>query len=377
MKLCILSMQRVQNFGSLLQGYALKVLLEQLGHTVSFLDIEKNEVDDRLLDGKCHHFPEENDGRGILSKIKKLDRYTVNRLRMKGLSRLQNSKFERFRMTELEMKERSADAHYDCCVIGSDEVFNCMSGAPWGLTGQLFGDVKQADKVITYAASCGATKLEELPEAAAQRIRGAFENVSAFSVRDENTRHMVSHLTEKAVMVHFDPVFVGDFEEEMQKAALPRELPRKYCIVYSYYNRISRKEEIRAIKGFCKAHGLEIVTVGAPQMWVKKHLVLEPFAMLRVFQNADFVITDTFHGTLFSAKYAQRFAVMVRPSNENKLADLIGRLELDAHRLTSFDQLETVYGRGNDVGRIAALTEAERNRSLRYLRDSLEIGEKK
>lgn len=48
MKVCILSMQRVGNMGSLLQSYALKTTIERLGHQVEFIDIEKREDERRV-----------------------------------------------------------------------------------------------------------------------------------------------------------------------------------------------------------------------------------------------------------------------------------------------------------------------------------------
>ena len=41
MKICILSMQKVNNYGSVLQAYSLKKNIENLGHTVDFIDIKK------------------------------------------------------------------------------------------------------------------------------------------------------------------------------------------------------------------------------------------------------------------------------------------------------------------------------------------------
>lgn len=50
---------------------------------------------------------------------------------------------------------------------------------------------------------------------------------------------------------------------------------------------------------------MEIISIGAPQMWISKHMVLTPFETLVAFKHAEFVVTDTFHGTIFSAKYAK------------------------------------------------------------------------
>lgn len=346
--------------------------LEELGHSVAFLDIERNEADDQLLGTiRSNRSVFDFCSSKIFAKLKKLDRYTRNRLKNRWRNKQQAHKMEQFRQTALDIEDSANYERYDCCVIGSDEVFNCMSSAKWGFTSQLFGDVRQADRVITYAASSGATVLEELPEAVAGRIKEAFAKVSAFSVRDRNTRRMVSALTEKPVEEHLDPVLVGDFYEEICGSDLPEGLPEKYCVIYSYYNRIHKPEEIRAIQSFCEKHDMQIVTAGAPQMWVKQHLVLEPFEVLRLFQNAEFVVTDTFHGTIFSAKYTRRFATMTRASNENKLSDLIERLGIQSHRVTSFAQLETAYTQEHDPNRIADICAAERERTIRYLKENL------
>lgn len=370
MKSCILSMQRVENCGSLLQAYALKKILEQRGCSVSFLDIEKNAQDNQLRNKQELRFAENR--RGFLVKLSRLDRYAINRLRIKRLARKQDAIFEEFRQQVLGMNESANEERFDCCVIGSDEVFNGMAQTPWGFTSQLFGNVRQADRVITYAACCGATSYKDLPPAVEQRIREAFGRVSAFSVRDENTKRFVSCLTEKEPVIHFDPVVVGDFEQEIDSVTLPESLPKRYCVVYSYYNRVSDKSEIKAIKDFCCKHQLEIVALGAPQMWIKNYLPLHPFQMLKAFQNAEFVITDTFHGTIFSAKYSKGFATITRPSNENKLGDLIERLRLQAHRITSMDQLEEAFSSPNDPKETAVIAEQGYQRSLQYLKESMQ-----
>lgn len=368
MKVCILSMQRVPNFGSLLQSYALKSMLEKNGHTVEFIDIVPNSNDNSLLAGKQNVFLKEGERGGtFLSKLKKIDRYTLNRLRIKRRNQRQLELFEKFRFAELEIRQESNEKQYDCCVIGSDEVFNCLSGAAWGFTSQLFGNVDQADRVITYAASCGATVFENIPAAARQKIQEAFNRVEAFSVRDNNTYEFASRLTDCKIEQHLDPVLVYDFSAEVSHAKLPENLPKKYCVVYSYYNRFSEVEDINRIHDFCQKHNLELVSACSPQKWIRKHLALHPFSVFKVFQNAEFVITDTFHGTIFSAKYAKRFAVLLRDSNQNKLMDLVDRLKLHDHLMVTTCELEKAYGKKVDRYRIDDIISAERERSIRYL----------
>ena len=345
-KVCILSMQRVQNLGSLLQSYALKRMLEEQGCEVHFLDIEARPEDDVLLHGNTDHYESEMEkSSGFISKLKKIDRYTVNRLRIRKMADIQDRYFEEFRKDLLKITDADNSQHYDVCVIGSDEVFNCLTPSAWGFTTQLFGNVPQADQVITYAASCGATRFQNLNEETRAEIRSSFLNVSGFSVRDENTREFVDQLTEgRTIHTHFDPVWCWNFDEEISKESLPEGLPAKYCIVYSYYNRIHNPEEIQAIRSFCKERGLTPVAVGAPQMWLKNYSVGSVFQLLKVFQNAAFVITDTFHGTILSEKLNGRYAVLLRDSNRNKLSDLLKKIHAGEHLISDFTEINRVYG---------------------------------
>ena len=114
MKICILSMQRVNNFGSLLQSYALKTMLRQMGHQVAFLDIVPNQEDNALLEGSVEDFSKECDaGKGILTKLKKLDRYAINRLRIKLADRRQLQKFQQFRQNVLEIADNTAKLDFN------------------------------------------------------------------------------------------------------------------------------------------------------------------------------------------------------------------------------------------------------------------------
>lgn len=372
MKASILSMQRVQNLGSLLQAYSLQKMLKDLGCEVSFIDIQRIEEDNSLLGGKVEQFGYECCSRhGLIGKLKKFDRYAINRIRIKKLSNKQIELFEMFREDVLQIKKDDNDKNYDICVIGSDEVFNCASASPWGFTSQLFGNVKQANKIITYAACCGSTTYEKTPLAVREKISETLKKVSALSVRDMNTYDFVSKLTTKKIQHHMDPVVVGDFDDEIASCELPQELPKHYCIVYSYYNRFHKPEEIKEIKRFCEENKLELVTIGAPQMWIKNHLVVNPFQALKVFQYADFVITDTFHGTIFSAKYAKRLAILTRESNQNKLLDLIQKLGLEKHLMNSISELYKVCNLEIDKDKIKDIESAGRMKTVQYLKENL------
>ncbi len=370
MNICVLSMQRVPNFGSLLQGYALKSMLESLGHDVTFIDIEKRPEDDRLLENYRKEFSNEYKSKG--KKYRKIfNKYFFNKLATREQSKRQSELMSRFQSDVLKLEDGANAKRYDCCVIGSDEVFNALNNTEWGFTSQLFGNVAQADKVITYAASCGFTAYDELPQAAVDTVKDSFKRISHFSVRDANTFDFVKKAAGIGAPIHCDPVVMWDFTHEAGSEPDVKGLPEKYCIVYAYHDRINAEPEINAVKSLCKKENMKIISVGASQAWIKHHVAASPFQIPKLFSNAQFVVTDTFHGTIFAAKYSRKLAVIIRRSNENKLSDLMKKLEIEDHKVQSAEQLPTIYQKEHDLTRMREIEARERARTTEYLNGAL------
>jgi hypothetical protein len=196
--------------------------------------------------------------------------------------------------------------------------------------------------------------------------------MSSFSVRDENTFNLVKALMKRDAFIHLDPVLIGDFDAEMDSAKdIIKHFPRKYCLVYSYNARINKPDEINAILSFCMDHNLIPVSVGGYQKWIHRHLDLNPFEVLLAIKHADYVITDTFHGTIFSAKYADRFGVIIRDSNRNKLGDLIKRLELSKHQIYNPNDIGKIYEAIKEKDAIDLILAEQRKKSLKYLRSNI------
>lgn len=366
-KVEIISMQNVDNYGSVLQAYALKKMIEELGHKVFFEDIEPGK--NIALNQQC--------AEGDISQKEITSPKTRNFL-MRNIRRVKNAIewrrfiriFNEFRCQNgIVAAERGEKA--DICVIGSDEVFNCMQKCKWGFSTQLFGNVKNAKKVITYAACCGFTKPEMLSNELKTEIVKAMQHLSAISVRDENTARFVRELTNQAFTLNLDPVAVGDFDLEVQKTQLKGKLPSKYCIVYSYNNRIQSIREIEAIKKYCEKLGLKLIAPFGRQEWIPSSSTLTPFELLKAFTEAECIVTDTFHGALFGAKFGKHMAVIIRDSNRNKLADLTQRLHIENHVVEDMDKLSKVLCLNINRSEIETVLSRERARSLKYLRENL------
>ena len=104
---------------------------------------------------------------------------------------------------------------------------------------------------------------------------------------------------------------------------------------------------------------------------MKNYVVCDPFQCLKIFQQSDFVITDTFHGTIFSAKYAKKFAVLARDRNKNKLLDLVDKIGMKAHLMDSIKELDAKYGFIKNKAEFDACIKKEREKSLQYLQNNI------
>lgn len=359
MNVGILSMQRIHNYGSFMQAFALKSILEERNHTVTFVDIQKN----RHL-----NYAKKKKVLWKLGKLKNIDRYLFRRIEDRKKNKQLDIVFQENQEKYLGLGESWMDSNgCDAVVVGSDEIFNCSSESVWGINGQRFGDIPGVNFVVSYAASCGYTEIANLKCEHRKIIENALKKMEKISVRDRNTANFVTQLTGKAPAEHLDPVLIYDLEKFMiheKEENIPKE---PYMIVYAYHNRIKSKNEIQAIKSYAQKYHLRTIAVGGSLPWCDEFVILSPFQVLAYFKNATCIVTDTFHGTIFSVKFHKPFAVLVRDSNANKLNDLLERLKITNHKVTELSLLEKILSNPDDLKTCFDIIEYERKRSYEYL----------
>ena len=358
MKIAILSMQRVLNTGSVLQAYSLKSILRELGaDSVEFLDIDRTntlpskktiqETDDYVKAAEFSH--------GFHQRVKnalvyRQSKYNKNLLRG-------------FMQDELKLDAAKHGADYDCVIVGSDEVFNHAQG----INLQLHGEVPQGKKVISYAAACGSARIHDIEQEHLEQVREAMGHFAAVSVRDAATKDYASALYSGKIERHLDPVLVGPLRERK-----PKRVPVKnYLLVYAYGHRIRTKEEIEAIRAFAKAKKLKVIAVGGSQVWCDRYIPASPMRVLDYFHYADYVVTDTFHGAIFSVINQKKFGVIIRKTNQAKLSGLLSDLGLQDREVKDICHLEQTLTADVDYDRVNEILKAESLRTRAYLKEQL------
>lgn len=358
MKIGILSMQRIVNYGSFLQAYSLKKTLENLGHDVVFVDYKVE--------------PEKEKRKKFISMEKIMIHLNHKKSFANKTVKAFYKDFERTYFAWLGLKEKENYCeNVDILIIGSDEVFRGIKRNEQSnkLCTELFGDYPYAKKVITFAASAGNTTLETMKnEKIVDQAVLALNHITSFSVRDENTAKIIKALVNENVKYHIDPVFMYDYIDEM-----PTQCKyQNYILLYGYNYRFTN-QEIKEIKKFAQKRNLKIMTCGTIQKYYDICIAPNPFELLRYVRNAQYVITDTFHGTVFSIKFNKQFVTLLRDTNNIKIVDLLTRMKMTSRLCNNIENLEHILQTGIDYTETNQLIKEYRESAQKYLLENLTV----
>ncbi len=362
MKIGIITHYNVHNHGALLQLYALKTVLEKENNKVSTLTFKKNfDFMESGLDKKYDISVKSLFW--YLSYISQIGlKRTIFNIRKKNIL----DKFKKPLLGEFYSRAKDLDAVF----IGSDEVFSIEAGVnPF-----FFGIGVPCSDIYTYAACCGPTDLEMIKQKhMIQLIKAGLTDIKKISVRDKNTFDVVSSLTDKDICVVCDPVILYGYKNEIERSQ--RKIKENYLLIYAYDNNMNLPEETEKIIFFARKNNLKIVSAGFYHKWCDKCVDGDPIEILGYFKYAEYVITDTFHGSVMSLITNSDFTAKIR-GNKNKLYDLLDRFNLSDRIIDDFDSLNSVFKGKTDYENINKYISDFREKSMLYVKDCLIDAEK-
>lgn len=368
MKIGIMSMQRIINYGSFLQAWGLKHTLTRMGHTVEFVDysVEPPISETTSLVRQRTQF--------WLRLVRLLNSdYRTKRKRDIRVNRIYTEFYNTFRERYLPLlgitEARNVCPKLDVLIIGSDEVFNCFqTNVEVGYSLELFGKRNKAKRLLSYAASFGTTTIGDIIKFGKEKELGELlARFDDLSVRDDNSASIVQRLIGRQAKVHIDPVLLYDFGSEMSDVNIDLT---DYIILYSYCDRFS-EEEAAAAREFARQKNKKLISLGFWQPCCDDYVSASPFEVLAYFSKADCVITDTFHGTVLAIKYNKPFVSFVRESNSEKMNDLLSRFGLVMRIVKDPDMLEETMEKDIDYLQVnRCICELQRD-AITYLRHTL------
>ena len=332
MKIGILTHYEVNNQGAQLQMYALSSFLRSLGHETVILTYKKN----------FDLIPEEATKNNV--SLSSVPYYIENYLIKKGPglfahNAMKYEKLKAFRNGYFVYEPYDSE-DLDAVVIGSDEVYSIDVG----INEMMYGIGINCEKKISYAPSFGKAKISDLiTYNCIDMIRTGLSGMTSLSARDKHTHEMIQDLTGKEVPIVCDPVILLDFNE------IPKQknrIRKPYVLIYSYDANMKDPDEYKAIINFAQRHNLLTVSAGTYHKWCDINITCDPLEWIQYFRDAEFVITDTFHGFVTALKTEKPFAVYVRNTiSPYKMRSLMEQTGTQDREFTSFTfaALEKLY----------------------------------
>lgn len=360
MRFGILTWFKAINHGALLQAYASQQTLKKLGVNPVFLDYEWK-AGRKIFSGNA-----------LKNKFRKLVagdlKYRKTYLAMK---KAKGELFQRFINESIDSVGDCYNERYDNLMIGSDMVFNVREG--WQPC--MFGIGVQAEKRFSYAACSGGEASVEIARKRGYdvEIKKALQSFSGFGVRDSETENFLRAMgVAGRITPTIDPVLLYGYEgEKTDWDAGKWSGHNPYLLVYSYFSHMNGRKEVAEIKKYAKNNNLEIVSCGYYHPWCHENINADPKEFLEMFVHASSIVTDTFHGTVFSLINEKDFATILR-GNSFKVRDLLCKCGLE-DRIVNADQICGVLSRKVDYPHFNQWLNSERANSMRYLESQIGV----
>lgn len=372
----VLTMHRVINYGSFMQAYALKKTLESFGCSVEFCD---------FMDGQKVHVGNKVKKDTYVNKISKIPNIItapIKYVNKKIFNNKRNSVFKQKIWPILGINKcLNLDYRADLIIIGSDEVFNYTQNHAFGYVPELFGHNLSTNVLASYAASAGYTDIKDIVQDNMENeLRKGFANFTFISVRDENTMKIIDKYSKHKPEIVLDPTLIYDYSNDYVELEVLNNLG-DYLLIYAYADRLDDKPTINKIKIFAKSKSLKIVSIGFYHGWCDYNIVVTPFEMLSVFKKSTAVITDTFHGTIFSIITKKKFISYIRQnnvkgSNFNKLQYLLSQLNLESRIYDEREPLSEQISIEIDYSNVKIILSHLKEKSITYLDNIIKYSQK-
>jgi hypothetical protein len=338
-----------QNMGNRLQNYAVQQVLQKLGHQVETLN-----------NSYC--------GREVTT-LKHTLKICVTGRTFPGLFEKRREGFKHFNDNYINMNERlwspdkapsGIEDEFDYFICGSDQIWNPHFDF---ITGNEFLEFARPEQKIAFAASIG---VDEIPKLEEERFRKRLHDFKAISVREKSGAHLISKILGREVPVLMDPTLMLSREEWLKFAKEPKELPvRKYLLTYFLGQKSN--DTLDFIQKTAKANNLEIVNLWDIKQ--KRYFLTNPSEFLFYIANCEMMLTDSFHGVIFSIIMGVSFSVFWRKDKaknmSTRLETLLGTLKLENHFNTSKTIDESLFMQ--DYSEAYEIIQLEKKRSNEYL----------
>lgn len=315
MKIGIITWFRHENYGTILQAIALQKYLKNIGHNTELINFQ-------LLDGihikmtkdlnifqKCYYYF----GKIILHMYKFVFKKTF-RNKSFNFKNVINDNCNISEKINTEKEYIELCNKYDYLIFGSDQIWNPNWYHPF-----YFANYEEINSnLIAYAPSFGVNSIiGELKE----EYKNALNRFNSIALREKKGCEIVKELTNLDSTLVVDPTMLlssTDWEEYEDNSI---KIDGKYILCYFLSDNYNHW---KAVKKYAKEKKLKLVII--PQeghSYISSKYVIKGCKLgqfLSLIHNAEYVITDSFHGTIFSTIYRKQFLIFERHDSNNSMS---------------------------------------------------------
>ncbi len=376
----------VRNYGSVLQSLALQCTLNKFGIDNVIIQYEqkipkkkKLEIFLKLQIKKLFQFSAVKEK--ICAKVDtKIDEQYWRIVRERGQA------FEEFVEEVLKFSERyetieqvRANAkYYDGIVLGSDQLW-CPSDLLIG-----YHTLEWLNKAVYKASYATSFGVSVLPTFLEKKLKQFLQNFNKVSVREKSGVDIIQRNCERSVELVLDPTLLLSKDEWDDILPDEKTMDEKYIFCYFLSNAGQLKKRARILQ---QRTGLKIVTIPHLESYDKngqsfgdiKLWKLNPCEMVNLIRQAEYVLTDSFHVSIFSILYEKQFLVFDRyargnvDSRNTRIDNLLSITGLhDRYYNDDGETIDTVINANIDYILAKERIADAKKQSLKYIEDILQ-----
>ncbi|CUM74693.1 Polysaccharide pyruvyl transferase [Anaerostipes hadrus] len=367
-KICVITRHAIVNYGSFLQTYATQKILNDYGYKTIILDYVRKDEDYRnvteLLLSKSKKWNKNFITRTIYRMVQWPDHYVCGRA------------FEKERKKYLKLSEKISDVKLEKNKIPDADIYCTGSDQVWG---EIGGDdvdpvyflefANQKAKKISFSASFGKGNY---PDERINKFSQLLKNYDKITVREDSALSLVEQAGYSAVQI-LDPTMI--FGGKRWKELTPKIKEKDYVLLYQLN---ANREMDEYAEKFAKKAGLKLLRVSVEAhncMRVGKFKwCLSPFEFLSYIKNADYMITDSFHGTAFAIMFNTQFIEVLPKEKIARNLSVLQQFGIENRILRDYSDYSYI-GENIEYNSVNKKLNNERKKSKELIKEILVLNE--
>ena len=360
MKVDVITLHRVTNFGSLLQTYATQQVLKELGHQPQTIDyVPEGLTFFRAVWPKGY------------STIKRMIKF----LPLCACNVIQYTMADRFLRKHIVLTDKRYGSYAqlekdvppaEVYLSGSDQVWNTQNNNPPADLGAYYLAFAGDKKRVAYAGSFGKDDFSAEEQA---QITQWLKDYHAISVREDTALDTLKAFGFEGTHV-VDPTLL--LSADIWRNFCTKKPPKPgYVFIYN----LNRNKVLeRAALEIAKKKNLRVVNFADTFEFVKgaeNRFGNDPLDFINYIANADFVVTDSFHGTAFSLNFARQFLSVPAPRYNCRLESILRVAGCTDRMFTTVEEAVRKSEMQVDHLQVQQRLQQARQASLNYLKEAL------